>query len=138
MNDRLEHELETIKSLREVLEKSDGLMTVIMQQQAEISRLRAELDAEREKQRWIPCNERLPEKDASCIVVLRDDLGEWLDTRIYLGEPIGWDLYSSVAIYWRPLPEPPEEQPENTTITITGDVPRGKPLAYFGDEEQQP
>lgn len=79
--------------------------------EAENARLRAELAAEKEKHRWIPVTERLPKKNDHCIVAIADSIGVWVDARYYRQEPVGWDLYSSKAICWQPLPEPPETQP---------------------------
>lgn len=80
----------------------------------EVNRLRAELAAERQKHRWIPVEERLPDKSGAYIVTARDgDLAhvtfcKW-QTRYKR-----WDLTGSRAywkiIAWQPLPEP--YQPE--------------------------
>lgn len=127
---RLRAELDQVRLERHIMCKDNA-------------RLRAELDAEREKQRWIPVGERLPEDNER--VEFWDDEPSLSTGTHVKQEPQWWSddgcsyygyAYKHVT-HWRPLPEPPEEQQENTTITISGDVPRGKPLTYFGDEEQQ-
>ncbi len=80
----------------------------------EVNRLKAELAAERQKHRWIPVEERLPDKSGAYIVTARDgDLAhvtfcKW-QTRYKR-----WDLTGSRAywkvIAWQPLPE--SYQPE--------------------------
>lgn len=80
----------------------------------EVNQLKAELETERQKHRWIPVEERLPDKSGAYIVTARDgDLAhvtfcKW-QTRYKR-----WDLTGSRAywkvIAWQPLPEP--YQPE--------------------------
>ena len=80
----------------------------------EVNQLKAELETERQKHRWIPVEERLPDKSGAYIVTARDgDLAhvtfcKW-QTRYKR-----WDLTGSRAywkvIAWQPLLEP--YQPE--------------------------
>ena len=98
-----------------------------------IERLTAERDALREKQRWIPVTERLPDERDAVIILLKDGqvfrgeirkriaLPEWWyfyaasDTdRDMLGVmyPLfndGLWLHENPVVAWMPLPEAPEE-----------------------------
>lgn len=92
----------------------------------EVDRLRAELDAERERNRWIPVGERLPENNTEVLLLAHvRSFEDWTKrrTRIFLGSHNNktWicdgDMifngvnriydYASVT-HWRELPEPPE------------------------------
>ena len=54
-------------------------------------------------QQWIPCSERLPEKDGRYLVT-NDGWGEWIvDWNAWLN---GQWLYNSEPIAWMSLPEP--------------------------------
>lgn len=98
-----------------------------------IERLTAEMDALREKQRWIPVTERLPDERDAAIILLKDGqvfrgeireriaLPEWWyfydasDTDMdMLGVmyPLfddGLWLHENPVVAWMPLPEKPEE-----------------------------
>lgn len=117
-----EHQREMISQVySKVEEYVSGLLS-------ENVRLRAELDAERERNRWIPVGERLPENNTEVLLLAHvRSFEDWTKrrTRIFLGSHNNktWicdgDMifngvnriydYASVT-HWRPLPEPPEEQ----------------------------
>lgn len=84
--------------------------------------LEAELAALREKQRWIPVTERLPEDDVavlvSCISPFRTKDGaqrrvQRVDFLKY-GLDGGWQMTNRnyEITHWMPLPEPPKEERE--------------------------
>ena len=62
--------------------------------------------------RWIPCSERLPDKDGRYLTT-NSRIGEWIvDWNIWHNEPKPSWLYNQGVIAWMPLPEPyTEEQP---------------------------
>ena len=62
-----------------------------------------------ENARWIPCSERLPEKDGRYLVTCRN-WGAWVvDWNIWHNEPKQSWVYEQGVIAWMPLPEPYEE-----------------------------
>lgn len=98
-----------------------------------IERLTAERDALREKQRWIPVTERLPDERDAAIILLKDgqvfrgeireriELPEWwyfydasdtdmdmLGVMYPLFDDELW-LHENQVVAWMPLPEKPEE-----------------------------
>lgn len=84
-------------------------------------RLRAELDAEREKNRWIPCSERLPDSlDVVMVNITEVDGSPVMDMAYYNSNDSaapynGWQtnyfMVFGKVTHWRPLPEPPECEP---------------------------
>lgn len=86
----------------------------------EVNRLKAELAAERQKHRWIPVEERLPEKEGRYLAVFRESrgislLGYGNCQRDIFGKRIGFGWYElctgnyfaeNSIIAWKPLPEP--------------------------------
>jgi hypothetical protein len=124
-----------IKSLRRELEGKDMVIILAQRKQAEAE---AERDALREKQRWIPVTERLPEERALVNVVWVNRAPEpyyekikgvpFSDTacfyrgRWYWASPVVLDLLAEYGedepdsvdeaveiTHWLPLPEAPEE-----------------------------
>lgn len=102
------------------IEWKDMVIALAQRKQAEAE---AERDALREKQRWIPVTERLPEKQGWYHVAIRDEKTKRIAVEIDLysietaknfGHEIGfckdgrWDGREKV-IAWMPLPEAPEE-----------------------------
>lgn len=72
-----------------------------------------------ERQRWIPCSVRLPDKEGDYLVTLLDDGRTWVEIALW-NETFGgrWQavLYNDVdysdisnVIAWKPLPEPYQE-----------------------------
>lgn len=86
------------------IEWKDMVIALAQRKQAEAE---AERDALREKQRWIPVSEKLPEYDMPQLALTAGDevlianyaYGEWFDT---------WGQDVDVA-HWMPLPEAAEE-----------------------------
>ena len=118
-----------IKRLRRELEGKNMVIALAQRKQAEAE---AERDALREKQRWIPVTERLPDERDAVIILLKDGqvfrgeirkriaLPEWWyfydasDTDMdMLGVmyPLfddGLWLHENPVVAWMPLPEAPE------------------------------
>lgn len=116
--------------LRKEIEWKDKVIALAQRKQAEAE---AERDALREKQRWIPVTERLPDERDAVIILLKDGqvfrgeirkriaLPEWWyfydasDTDMdMLGVmyPLfddGLWLHENPVVAWMPLPEAPEE-----------------------------
>ena len=77
-----------------------------------IERLTAENAALREKQRWIPVTERLPENDGRVLAYCKDRMihdmkwswvqDEWFD------KVSGNRFFEGFVTHWTPLPEAPE------------------------------
>ena len=113
-------EASAIESLRKEIEWKDMVIALAQKEQAKAE---AERDALREKQRWIPVTERLPEKQAWYHVAIRDkktmriaveqDLYS-VETAKNFGHEIGfckanrWPEREEL-IAWMPLPKAPEE-----------------------------
>ena len=114
-------EASAIESLRKEIEWKDMVIALAQKEQAKAE---AERDALREKQRWIPVTERLPEKQGWYHVAIRDkktmriaveqDLYS-VETAKNFGHEIGfckanrWPEREEL-IAWMPLPEAPEEE----------------------------
>lgn len=80
----------------------------------EVNQLKAELAAERQKHRWIPVEERLPDKSGMYIVQAKENDLEHVTFCKWQTRYKRWDLTGSRAywkvIAWKPLPDP--YQPE--------------------------
>ena len=55
------------------------------------------------EQRWIPCNERLPEAPTFCLVTTDGSYNDVIDIAMYMSD--GWHKASKV-LAWMPLPQP--------------------------------
>ena len=93
--------------LRKEIEWKDMVITLAQRKQAEAE---AERDALREKQRWIPVTERLPDDDAT-VLTYKNGI---LEVQKYEKGRNGWSCngwFWSMAnvTHWMPLPEAPEE-----------------------------
>lgn len=87
---------------------------LIENQQRHIEALLQANDALRERQRWIPVQERLPEDPIKkCIVFAPHTHGNIVASGRYLGSDgwvlEGWDLTQTAVTHWMPFPEAPEE-----------------------------
>ena len=84
---------------------------------AENARLRAELDAERERNRWIPVSEKLPEDEENVLVNITEvdgspviDFGYYTPgNNAFEGWQTNYFMAFGKVTHWRPLPEPPEQ-----------------------------
>lgn len=118
--DLIERLTAEVADLRKELEWKDMVIALAQREQAKAE---AERDALREKQRWIPVTERLPEKQGWYHVAIRDEKTKRIAVEIDLysietaknfGHEIGfckdgrWDGREKV-IAWMPLPKAPED-----------------------------
>ena len=79
-----------------------------------IERLTAENAALREKQRWIPVTERLPERDVQVLGWYKDNPFSQYRPGVVAWNGNGWVFvyahrYVTNVTYWLPLPAAPEE-----------------------------
>lgn len=79
-----------------------------------IERLTAENAAMREKQRWIPVAERLPERDVQVLGWYKDNPFSQYRPEVVAWNGNGWVFvyahrYVTNVTHWMPLPEAPEE-----------------------------
>lgn len=79
-----------------------------------IERLTAENTALREKQRWIPVTERLPERDVQVLGWYKDNPFSQYRPEVVSWNGNGWVFvyahrYVTNVTHWMPLPEEPEE-----------------------------
>jgi hypothetical protein len=86
-------------------------------QSVEIDALRAELKAAKERDRWIPVGERLPEKDAHVLFYearFRDTHLGWYeaDESVWRTYDEGNQIDDENVSHWRELPQPPTEKEE--------------------------
>ena len=100
-----------IKSLRRELEGKDIVIALAQKEQAEAE---AERDALREKQRWIPVTERLPERDVQVLGWYKDNPFSQYRPEVVAWNGNGWVFvyahrYVTNVTYWLPLPAAPEE-----------------------------
>lgn len=78
-----------------------------------IERLTAENAALREKQRWIPVTERLPERDVQVLGWYKDNPFSQYRPEVVAWNGNGWVFvyahrYVTNVTHWMPLPEAPE------------------------------
>ena len=79
----------------------------IVEQAAEIERLKAELQQAREAERWIPVGERLPDEEGYYMARIMIEARFWRREAFY-SPGNGWDTGYTVT-HWKVLPpEPPE------------------------------
>ena len=79
-----------------------------------IERLTAENTVLREKQRWIPVTERLPERDVQVLGWYKDNPFSQYRPEVVAWNGNGWVFvyahrYVTNVTHWMPLPEAPEE-----------------------------
>ena len=80
-----------------------------------IERLTAENAALREKQRWIPVAERMPERDVQVLGWYKDNPFSQYRPGVVAWNGNGWVFvyahrYVTNVTHWMPLPEAPEEE----------------------------
>ena len=86
---------------------------VISLAQKEQAKAEAERDALREKQRWIPVTERLPERDVQVLGWYKDNPFSQYRPEVVAWNGNGWVFvyahrYVTNVTHWMPLPEAPE------------------------------
>lgn len=103
-------EASAIESLRKEIEWKDMVIALAQRKQAEAE---AERDALREKQRWIPVTERLPERDVQVLGWYKDNPFSQYRPEVVAWNGNGWVFvyahrYVTNVTHWMPLPEAPE------------------------------
>lgn len=97
--------------LRKEIEWKDMVISLAKRKQAEAE---AERDALREKQRWIPVTERLPERDVQVLGWYKDNPFSQYRPEVVAWNGNGWVFvyahrYVTNVTHWMPLPKAPEE-----------------------------
>ena len=97
-------------ALRKEIEWKDMVIALAQRKQAEAE---AERDALREKQRWIPVTERLPERDVQVLGWYKDNPFSQYRHEVVAWNGNGWVFvyahrYVTNVTHWMPLPEAPE------------------------------
>ena len=87
---------------------------VIALAQKEQAKAEAERDALREKQRWIPVTERLPERDVQVLGWYKDNPFSQYRPEVVAWNGNGWVFvyahrYVTNVTHWMPLPKAPED-----------------------------
>ena len=100
-----------IESLRKEIEWKDMVIALAQRKQAEAE---AERDALREKQRWIPVTERLPERDVQVLGWYKDNPFSQYRPEVVAWNGNGWVFvyahrYVTNVTHWMPLPKAPED-----------------------------
>lgn len=97
--------------LRKEIEWKDMVIALAQRKQAEAE---TERDALREKQRWIPVTERLPERDVQGLGWYKDNPFSQYRPEVVAWNGNGWVFvyahrYVTNVTHWMPLPKAPEE-----------------------------
>ena len=97
--------------LRKEIEWKDMVIALAQRKQAEAEE---ERDALREKQRWIPVTERLPERDVQVLGWYKDNPFSQYRPEVVAWNGNGWVFvyahrYVTNVTHWMPLPKAPEE-----------------------------
>ena len=100
-----------VADLRKELEWKDMVIALAQRKQAEAE---AERDALREKQRWIPVTERLPERDVQVLGWYKDNPFSQYRPEVVAWNGNGWVFvyahrYVTNVTHWMPLPKAPED-----------------------------
>ena len=98
--------------LRKEIEWKDMVIALAQRKQAEAEAERAAL---REKQRWIPVTERLPERDVQVLGWYKDNPFSQYRPEVVAWNGNGWVFvyahrYVTNVTHWMSLPEAPEEE----------------------------
>ena len=98
--------------LRKEIEWKDMVIALAQRKQAEAEAERAAL---REKQRWIPVTERLPERDVQVLGWYKDNPFSQYRPEVVAWNGNGWVFvyahrYVTNVTHWMPLPAAPEEE----------------------------
>ena len=99
-----------IESLRKEIEWKDMVIALAQRKQVEAEE---ERDTLREKQRWIPVTERLPERDVQVLGWYKDNPFSQYRHEVVAWNGNGWVFvyahrYVTNVTHWMPLPEAPE------------------------------
>ena len=97
--------------LRKEIEWKDMVIALAQRKQAEAE---TERDALREKQRWIPVTERLPERDVQVLGWYKDNPFSQYRPEVVAWNGNGWVFvyahrYVTNVTHWMPLPKAPED-----------------------------
>ena len=97
--------------LRKEIEWKDMVIALAQRKQAEAEAERAAL---REKQRWIPVTERLPERDVQVLGWYKDNPFSQYRHEVVAWNGNGWVFvyahrYVTNVTHWMPLPKAPED-----------------------------
>lgn len=100
-----------IESLRKEIEWKGMVIALAQREQAKAE---AERDALREKQRWIPVTERLPERDVQVLGWYKDNPFSQYRHEVVAWNGNGWVFvyahrYVTNVTHWMPLPKAPED-----------------------------
>ena len=100
-----------VADLRKELEWKDMVIALAQRKQAEAE---AEREALREKQRWIPVTERLPERDVQVLGWYKDNPFSQYRPEVVAWNGNGWVFvyahrYVTNVTHWMPLPKAPED-----------------------------
>ena len=98
-------------ALRKEIEWKDMVIALAQRKQAEAEE---ERDALREKQRWIPVTERLPERDVQVLGWYKDNPFSQYRPEVVAWNGNGWVFvyahrYVTNVTHWMPLPKAPED-----------------------------
>lgn len=109
--DLIEHLTAENADLRKEIEWKDMVIALAQRKQAEAEE---ERDALREKQRWIPVTERLPERDVQVLGWYKDNPFSQYRPEVVAWNGNGWVFvyahrYVTNVTHWMPLPKAPED-----------------------------
>ena len=109
--DLIERLTADVADLRKELEWKDMVIALAQRKQEEAE---AERDALREKQRWIPVTERLPERDVQVLGWYKDNPFSQYRPEVVAWNGNGWVFvyahrYVTNVTHWMPLPKAPED-----------------------------
>ena len=98
-------------ALRKEIEWKDMVIALAQKEQAKAE---TERDALREKQRWIPVTERLPERDVQVLGWYKDNPFSQYRPEVVAWNGNGWVFvyahrYVTNVTHWMPLPKAPED-----------------------------
>lgn len=99
-------------ALRKEIEWKDMVIALAQKEQAKAE---TERDALREKQRWIPVTERMPERDVQVLGWYKDNPFSQYRPEVVAWNGNGWVFvyahrYVTNVTHWMPLPKAPEEE----------------------------
>ena len=113
-NRALRNALATKPTKRSLYARATYLREMVKELNAQRGKTEAERDALREKQRWIPVTERLPERDVQVLGWYKDNPFSQYRPEVVAWNGNGWVFvyahrYVTNVTHWMPLPKAPEE-----------------------------